>query len=556
MKKNLFFIAAAAIAFAACQNDEILVDNGLVEDSEIAIGFDTYAPNMTRAENSDASIYNSLEAHHANFNVWASKNAAGTYQTVWAADAAGLATTPQTSTYYSAEEAKTYNAALTNARKTTDVKTAAVNYANASEYNAAKGTSLTDEAFAALSESEKVKTPAVYYTQDECDTYNATLAGAKKAGDIKDHAVWTATPVKFWDKAASDYYFYAAAPAKDKASTPANVAWTLTWKDATANSEDYSDAYISLNDFSVAGNNISTQYVAQQGTYTAKTGGTTIATDTYYSLTNGGQVLKSDGNVSINEGDTYYEVTGYSPAVLPLDAPNKTFLGAASDLDLMIASPCHIERKASTYQNSNPAKVNLEYNHILSRLNILVKKGSSVSACKVNLTKVQVFNMANKGSFKENTDLDATNTSNGVWDNADLTVLKAGTTKRWTTAALSSDYKPLSVSFKDIEETPRYVLETLIIPQEVGQQDVNIWEAPTEANSQAYIRVDYSIDGEAFFGYYNLAKAFGATSSNKIAFNEGWQNNLTITINPNAIQFTTEVFNWADGTGENINVPD
>ena len=39
---------------------------------------------------------------------------------------------------------------------------AAVLYANVSEYNTAKGTSLDATAFAALSDAEKTKTPAVY----------------------------------------------------------------------------------------------------------------------------------------------------------------------------------------------------------------------------------------------------------------------------------------------------------------------------------------------------------------------------------------------------------
>lgn len=58
--------------------------------------------------------------------------------------------------------------AETNVRfKITITNNDAVPYANAAEYNAAKGTSLDDAAFAALSEEEKTKTPAttdIYYT--------------------------------------------------------------------------------------------------------------------------------------------------------------------------------------------------------------------------------------------------------------------------------------------------------------------------------------------------------------------------------------------------------
>ena len=52
---------------------------------------------------------------------------------------------------------------------------------------------------------------------------------------------------------------------------------------------------------------------------------------------------------------------------------------------------------------------------------------------------------------------------------------------------------------------------------------------------------------ETFEGYYNLAAAFNASSTNTtIAFNEGWQNNLTIKVNPNTIDFTPMVSEWSN----------
>ncbi len=104
---------------------------------------------------------------------------------------------------YTAEEAAAYNLTLDNALQYGAIKTpaveaveaqAAVLYEDADEYNAAKGTELTEEQFEALDEAEKVKTPAVeaveaqvavLYTNEEVDAYNATLPGAKKAGDPK-----------------------------------------------------------------------------------------------------------------------------------------------------------------------------------------------------------------------------------------------------------------------------------------------------------------------------------------------------------------------------------
>ena len=104
---------------------------------------------------------------------------------------------------YTAEEAAEYNLTLDGALQYGAIKTPAVEaieaqdavlYEDAEEYNAAKGTELTDEEFEALDEEAKIKTPAVeaveaqdavLYTNEEVDAYNAALPGAKKAGDPK-----------------------------------------------------------------------------------------------------------------------------------------------------------------------------------------------------------------------------------------------------------------------------------------------------------------------------------------------------------------------------------
>ena len=107
---------------------------------------------------------------------------------------------------YTAAEAAAYNLTLTGALAYGAIKTPAVEaveaqdavlYKDAEEYNAAKGTELTEEQFEALDEEDKIKTPAVaaveaqeavLYTNEEVDAYNATLDGAVKAGDPKSNS--------------------------------------------------------------------------------------------------------------------------------------------------------------------------------------------------------------------------------------------------------------------------------------------------------------------------------------------------------------------------------
>lgn len=308
----------------------------------------------------------------------------------------------------------------------------------------------------------------------------AIVTHVDAADDVAEH--WTANPIKFWDKAASQYYFYAAAPSSQN--------WALAWKAAT----DMSDATITLADFKLTGVNV---------TQSAST------TPTASWKTNGG-----------------------------------------ADIDLLVASPCPVARAA--YNKNTADKVNLEFNHILSRLNVLVKKGTNVASSKVSLTELKVYNMCNKGSFDES--------------KATGTTLSGGTIARWATPTVDGTYIPAGIAVAStaadngVTTTAQYVLETLIIPQNVAYQAIDVagFSTGTTAlttNDSPYIYIKYTVDGEEFYGYYNLAKAFGLTAAGNIAFNEGWQNNLTITINPNAIEFDAEVFNWEDLLSKEYEIP-
>lgn len=80
-------------------------------------------------------------------------------------------------------------------------------------------------------------------------------------------------------------------------------------------------------------------------------------------------------------------------------------------------------------------------------------------------------------------------------------------------------------------------------------------DAVTADTDHPYFVITYTINDEEFTAYYNLAAAFGATletddtstpiDESKIAFNEGWQNTLNIVINPDKIEFTADVADWA-----------
>lgn len=146
MKRNYFMLAAATMLFAACAETDVLVDVSEKENAPQAIGFETFANKVTRAEG-DAT---SLDDHHTSFNVWASKKIGDTYKEVYST----------------------------------------------------------------------AKPGTVSYEQQ----------------------VWTASPLKYWDKTATSYHFYAASPVG---------IWT--YDNATEN--DYSTGYLTL-DYTLSGTNL------------------------------------------------------------------------------------------------------------------------------------------------------------------------------------------------------------------------------------------------------------------------------------------------------------
>ena len=316
-------------------------------------------------------------------------------------------------------------------------------------------------------------------------------------------STWSYSPVRFWDKSASGYNFYAAAP-KD-------YNWVFT------------SGKLSLADFAVDG--------------------TTIA------------------------------------ASSTID-PNANF-GAK---DIMISED------VENYTTYTSAAVDLNFIHLLSRLNIGIKKATpSLDHTIVKLKSIKVFNMVSNGSFNE----------------ASANASQSGNHSRWGDAATPAKFTS-GVGYTTetaVTTSYNYVYQSLVIPQEVAYES-GIKMDGTNINtstSKPYITIQYefwtedvaastySAEEAALYniengltsgdeGYksagdtkpevpsykldsysytYNLADIFnGNGNSTNYSFNEGWMNTLKITIDPIAIQFEPEVYEWKGTTDVDVNVPD
>lgn len=288
-----------------------------------------------------------------------------------------------------------------------------------------------------------------------------------------DGGKWQYSPVRFWDKSANKYDFYAAAPASE--------SWVF----------DNTTKKFTLSNFSV-------------------------------------------DNVSLAVGTACS-----ADAVMP------------NNKDIMIATDAF----------ANPAtdsktKVHLLFNHILSRMNIAVKKGDVLKDYIVRLDKVMISEMLKTGSFDES--------------RASGNALASGSVARWTNTSTKEDfgYNETGDNRLKVASSDTYVYQGLIIPQTVDYKSIKL--DGTDASGDAYILIAYTmytasgdaeiaVPGGKYEYYYNLADIFignGAASGDAVDFCEGWMNTLKITINPDAIEFIADAYEWDEKEPVEVDVPD
>lgn len=338
---------------------------------------------------------------------------------------------------------------------------------------------------------------------------------------------YTYSPLRFWDKAASMYEYYAAAP------SGTDGGWTFVSTGITAA-------------------NITTTAGQNQGYFTTSS-------------------TLTPANLSTSSNLEY-----------------TTSFKGSGDIDKLIA-----EKSTIPYANFK-SEVNLLFMHILSRLNVTIKAdenlvapANDVNKQKIVMTSLEVRNLNAFGKFSESTAPVAT-----------------GTIARWSDQGTPKDYT--AVANTELTKDAQWVLQSLVIPQNAAYEavaldgnahdaivavlyaDVDEYNAAKKTNltaeqfaalsaaektktpgassvaavstsSKPYLVLTYTIqqthDGsgtaittpeapETFVVYYNLANAFALNEGN-LAFNEGWQNTLNITIKPDVIEFCADVAEWS-----------
>ena len=249
---------------------------------------------------------------------------------------------------------------------------------------------------------------------------------------------YTYAPDRYWDKLANNYFFYAAAPA------PAtNAAWTWTFVD---DGIDLDEDNIDKGYFKIENNKFSLNGVNLQSVENG--GATTTLKNIFKTATN----------------------------------------NTKKDVDLMIAAETPVEK--SFYNKANPEAVNLNFIHILSKLNITVSTSLDESGNNkhvVDLLAFEVKNIPNTGSFDENSkdftlgkkqirwtlDNETTPTKTNIPTGIEAyneSTFAIDETKKVSvpyTNAIAPD--PVSQATKSGK---KYIVESLIIPQNINYQRV------------------------------------------------------------------------------------
>jgi len=494
MKKNLFFIAAAAIAFAACSNEEILVDNEIQGGTEQAIGFGTYAGKATRAENSTASYNDDLSAHHTNFAVWGYKNT---------------------------EKAKVFN--------------------------------------------------------------NQTVEYKVWSGSDK---TWNYTPLRYWDKAATTYYYYAAAPQTDE--NGATVGWSFQGTENDAK-DDQNGHSFKLENATLYGSNLSANADATTGkSYTTTyvesfinapkiaIDATNKKQDIDYMIAEPKSVgtanftsspvelkfihILSRLNVTIKKGTTLDAAAVVTLKSLEVVNLNSVGTFTESSNGATSARPGANDRWSAqgtqyTLSSIQNYEVTSDAAYVLQSLVIPQTVACETEAVKLDGSNLNATESSRKPYLKIVYTIDPDGASTAVGEETYTAyynlaaVFGAGTATSYASTVLATgtslagyytknEYTKCAENTTAVAGTKYYELSGTTYTEKTGLNegdDVSSYYTKTVS----YTACDAGATADGATTYYQLV---GTT----LAFNEGWQNTLNLTIEPTVISFSTKVAEWAD----------
>lgn len=394
-----------------------------------------------------------------------------------------------------------------------------------------------------------------HHTTFEVWGYKNTEAGAVFSRDVVTVAeavspatgyTYTYSPLRYWDKAATTYYFYAAAPS--------NANWEFTGVD-----------------------NIASQNAGYFTTTSTLTGSNLISTP-------GADLLNS-----------FKDATDKDKLIAEPRPVDKTKFGT----EPVQLNFIHILSKLNVSIKKDDAKL---ANQTVTLKSIEIKNLYN----KGNFDEhTVVANLANGSNARWEKDANATNVTYAFNTDNEITATKkyyieslvipqdaeveavaldgqahaaVDAVKYTTLAAYNSAHQneQLTQAQWDALNVENQTLEgynTAVDPDLADEDEFNallatLIEEPAIAainaatdTSKPYMKIVYTIkDGnntaEQFTAYFNLATAFKGTAeqASTLSFYEGWQNTLNITISPDVIEFSADIYQWPTKTEKDLTV--
>lgn len=200
-----------------------------------------------------------------------------------------------------------------------------------------------------------------------------------------------------------------------------------------------------------------------------------------------------------------------------------------------------VDLMTSDINTSHQTLVNLDFKHILAKLNVTVAKSSVLNDADVYVRSVEITKLNDNGKYAESNYDDAAATKVSGWNTT--STKNAGYKLSYAsgddTGAITGKGKELAdYNTTDNKAVPNYFIESLVMPQTV----------PATADDAATLILKYRIvtgSGDAahtedYTYKFNLADAFGT-------FYDRCNYTLSFTIAPDVIEFDAKVAEWGNG---------
>lgn len=371
-------------------------------------------------------------------------------------------------------------------------------------------------------------------------------------------SAWSYSPLRFWDKSAEKYDFYAAAP-----SNPTTAGWV--W--------DNSSKKLSLADFEVDGETIAPSASIDAKAVLPNNKDIMISDDvTSYSTYTSDAVnlvfnhILSRFNIGIKKDATV--LANYDVKLQSIEVFN--MVKQASFYEANVADAATL--KAGTTSRWTPAntpvrftggfgyktvtEVTTDYNYVYQGL--VIPQIASVETVALDgkahaaVPAVQYADAAEYNAAK-NTSLD-----DAAFDalSADEKIKIPAVAAIEAVGASSKPYIVISYKIytKEVPAVNYADAAEYNSAKNTSHDDATFAALP--AADKIKTPAVAAVEIGSYVYHYNLANIFNGTTTGAIAFNEGWQNTLNIIIKPAAIEFCPVVYEWDSTTPVEVEIPD